>query len=87
MYLTAVAFSQWSFRNNPPIHRNNTMPEQLKQSEVQQGQDPTVAKQWDDETSTEQKFDDFAAIADKLTVCMMCTRRDGIGVCSLTPSL
>ena len=56
------------------------MPEPLKQSEVEKGQDPTVAKQWDDDTPLETKFEDFAAIADKLKVGMMGTFRNGIGV-------
>jgi hypothetical protein len=60
------------------------MPEQLKQSEVQKGQDPTAAKQWDDSTPLDKKFQDFAAIADKLSVCMMGTARDGVGVCTTT---
>lgn len=62
------------------------MPEPLKESEVQKGQDPTVTKQWDDETPAGEKFDDFAAIADKLSVCMLSSKRDGIGV-SLIPGL
>ena len=58
------------------------MPEQLKESEVQKGQDPTVAKQWDDETPLDKKFEDVAAIADKLGVCLMGTARNGVGVCT-----
>ncbi|KAK3686454.1 hypothetical protein LTR37_019804 [Vermiconidia calcicola] len=53
------------------------MPEQLKKSEVDM--DPTVAKQYDDETPTQQKFDDFAAMADGLKIGLMGTLRDGIG--------
>lgn len=33
------------------------MPEALKKEEVEKGQDPSVAKQYDDETPTEQKFE------------------------------
>lgn len=55
------------------------MPEQLKESEVKK--DPAVAKQYDNDTSTEQKFDDFAAIVDKLGVCMLSTTREDVGVC------
>ena len=58
------------------------MPEHLKESEVQKGQDPAVAKQWDDETPLDQKFEDFGAIAEKLSVCMMGTARNGVGVCT-----
>ena len=57
------------------------MPEPLKQSEVDKVQDPTVAKQWDNETPLEQRYEDFAAIADKLKIAMMGSLRDGTGVC------
>ena len=57
------------------------MPEPLKQSEIDQRQDPAVAKQWDDETPADQKFEDFYKIADNVNICMMGTLRDGIGVC------
>ena len=56
------------------------MPESLKESEIQKAQDPWVAKQWDNEKPLDQKFDDFAAIADKEWMCMMSTTREGIGV-------
>ena len=55
------------------------MPEALKKDEIQRGQDPTVAKQWDNETPFEKKFEDFYAIADKLKIGMMGTFRPGIG--------
>lgn len=54
------------------------MPEPLKKSEI--GQDPAVAKQWDDDTPTEKKFEDFAAMADGLMICMMGTARENLGV-------
>jgi len=56
------------------------MPEQLTKQEVEKGQDPSVSKQWDDSTPTEQKFEDFYKIADGLKVGMMGTLRNGIGV-------
>ena len=62
------------------------MPEALKQSEIDKGQDPTVAKQWDDDTPTEEKFKDFEKIADDFKVVMMGTLRDGIGVRPNLPS-
>ena len=46
------------------------MPEQLTKEEVAKGQDPSVAKQWDDETDVETKFKDFYSIADGLKVCI-----------------
>lgn len=58
------------------------MPEQLKESEVQKGQDPALVKTWDNETPLDKRFEDFAAIADKLQVCMMGTLRDDVGVCT-----
>lgn len=58
------------------------MPEQLKESEVQKGQDPTVTKQWDDETPLDKRFEDFGTIADKLGVCLLGTARKDIGVCA-----
>ena len=60
--------------------RTSKMPEQLKQSEIDKSQDPTVAKQWDDDTPTSKKFEDFASIADGFKVVMMGTLREGIGV-------
>lgn len=56
------------------------MPEALKQSEIDKGQDPTVQKQWDNDTPLDQRYEDFAAIADKLGIGMMGTLREGIGV-------
>ena len=56
------------------------MPDALKKEEVERGQDPSVMKQWDNETSVEKKFEDMYAIADKLGVCMMGTARPGLGV-------
>lgn len=59
------------------------MPEPLKKSEVEKGQDPTVAKQWDDETPADKKFEDFYKIADGLKIGMMGTLRNGVGVCPI----
>lgn len=52
----------------------------IEEERGRKGQDPTVAKQWDDQTPTEQKFEDMYAIADKLKICMMGTARPGLGV-------
>lgn len=46
------------------------MPEQLTKEEVEKGKDPSVSKQWDDETDVETKFKDFYSIADGLKVFM-----------------
>lgn len=48
------------------------MPEQLTKQEVEKGQDPSVTKQWDDETDVETKFKDFYKIVDGLKV-LHCT--------------
>lgn len=62
------------------------MPEALKKSELARGQDPSVAKQWDDKTGFDQKFQDFYDIADKQKICMMGTARKGVGVSQLDSS-
>ena len=56
------------------------MPEPLKQSEIDKGQDPSVTKQWDDNVSLEQKMKDFGAIADHLKIGIMGSLREGVGV-------
>lgn len=56
------------------------MPEALKKEEVERGQDPSVAKQYDDETPFEQKFEDFYGMADGMKISMLSTYRNGVGV-------
>ncbi|KAK5707449.1 hypothetical protein LTR17_020686 [Elasticomyces elasticus] len=55
------------------------MPAELSKSEVTKGQDPSVTKQYDDSTPTDQKFEEMYAIADKLKICMFGSARSGIG--------
>ena len=55
------------------------MPEELKASEVNSKTDPTVAKQWDNDVSTDTKFEDFYAIADRLKCGLLGTLRNGTG--------
>ncbi|KAK5126423.1 hypothetical protein LTR85_010659 [Meristemomyces frigidus] len=55
------------------------MPEALTKQEVEKGQDPSVVKQYDDSVSTDEKFEDMYAIADKLKIGMMGSLRNGIG--------
>ncbi|EMD00080.1 hypothetical protein BAUCODRAFT_145392 [Baudoinia panamericana UAMH 10762] len=55
------------------------MPEGLTKQEVDKGIDPSVNKQYDDQTPTEQKFEDMYAIADKLKIGMLGSYRNGIG--------
>lgn len=56
------------------------MPEGLTKQEVDSKTDPSVAKQWDDSTPTEQKFEDMYKIADGLKIGMLGSLRNGIGV-------
>lgn len=55
------------------------MPETLTKEEVQKGQDPSVTKQWDNDTPVEQRFKDFYDIADGLKIGIMGTYRNGVG--------
>jgi len=55
------------------------MPKQLTSEDVNSKTDPSVSKQWDNDVSTEKKFEDFYAIADKLGVCLLGTFREGTG--------
>ncbi|KAJ9658935.1 hypothetical protein H2201_007585 [Coniosporium apollinis] len=55
------------------------MPQELKAEDINSKTDPSVAKQWDDSSSTETKFNDLYAITDKLKVCLLGTYRKGIG--------
>lgn len=71
--------------HTPPLPSTNskthspTMPEPLKPSEVNSQTDPTVAKQWDSEAPTDLKFRDLYTIADKLSICLLGTLREGTG--------
>lgn len=55
------------------------MPESLKPEEVQSQTDPSVAKQFDDETPKAEQFEDLYGIADKLKVSLLGTYRPGVG--------
>jgi general stress protein 26 len=55
------------------------MPEPLKKSEIEKGQDPSVTKQWDDDVPLDKKMEDFGKIADGLGFCMMGTLRNDVG--------
>ena len=55
------------------------MPDYLTKEEIDSKTDPSVAKQWDNDVSTEQKFEDFYGICDKLKIGLMGTLRPGIG--------
>jgi len=70
-----------TIKPNRPFTTTTTfrMPEQLKAEEVNSKTDPTVAKQWDNDVSTEKKFEDFYSIADKLKIGLLGTLREGTG--------
>merc|ERR1712151_357916 len=53
----------------------------------EKGQDPSVTKQWDNDVSAENKFEDFYAIVDKQKSGMLGTYRDGIGPVSRAMSI
>ena len=55
------------------------MPEPLKASEVNSQTDPSVAKQWDDETPKKQQIEDFYKIVDGMKIGLLTTIRVGLG--------
>ncbi|KAH7095230.1 hypothetical protein FB567DRAFT_543579 [Paraphoma chrysanthemicola] len=55
------------------------MPETLYQSEIDSKTDPSVSKQYDNETSTDQQIQDFYKIVDGLKVGILNTYRNGVG--------
>ena len=56
------------------------MPETLHQSEVDSKTDPSVAKQYDNESPKEQQIKQFFEMVDGKKVCMLNTYRNGVGV-------
>ena len=55
------------------------MPEPLTSEEINSKTDPSVAKQWDDETPKKDQIEDFYKMADSLGVCLLATNRPGVG--------
>lgn len=55
------------------------MPQPLKADEINSKTDPSVAKQFDNETPKEQQFTDFYKAVDKSKVGLLTTIRSGIG--------
>ncbi|KAK3176722.1 hypothetical protein OEA41_008047 [Lepraria neglecta] len=55
------------------------MPEPLKASEVNSQTDPSVAKQWDDETPKKQQIEEFYKTVDGMKIGLLTTIRDGLG--------
>ena len=56
------------------------MPDQLKASEVNSKTDPSVAKQYDDETPKDQQIKQFFEMVDGKKICMLNTYRNGVGM-------
>jgi len=55
------------------------MPEPLQKSEVDSKTDPSVAKQWDEETPKSEQIQDFYKTVDGLKIGLLTTLRDGVG--------
>lgn len=83
---------QTAFTVRPALTRNPTnparpfsvisqlnMPDQLKSSEVNSKTDPSVAKQYDNETPKDQQIKDFFSLADDKKIGILNTYRNGVG--------
>lgn len=55
------------------------MPEPVTSEEINSKTDPSVAKQWDDETPKKDQIEEFYKMADSLGVCLLATNRPGVG--------
>jgi hypothetical protein len=55
------------------------MPENLTRDEINSQTDPSVAKQYDTETSKVQQISDFFEMVDGQKVSMLNTYRNGVG--------
>ncbi|KAL6719742.1 hypothetical protein ACLMJK_001663 [Lecanora helva] len=55
------------------------MPEPLKAEEVNSKTDPSVAKQWDEETPKSKQIEEFYKTVDGMKIGLLTTIRDGIG--------
>jgi hypothetical protein len=55
------------------------MPEKLTHEEINSQTDPSVSKQYDNETSKEQQIKDFFKMVDGKKISMLSTYRNGVG--------
>ena len=55
------------------------MPEPLKASEVESQTDPSVSKQWDDETPKSKQIEEFYKIVDGMKIGLLTTIRESLG--------
>lgn len=67
--------SRLSYHTTPALK----MPEPLKASEVNSQTDPSVAKQFDNETDKKTQVEDFYNIVDKLKIGLLTTLRPSVG--------
>lgn len=74
------SITRLTIRRNFSATTRFTMPAEVKQSDITSKTDPSVARQWDSEASSEEKFKDFYAIADGLKAGLLSTYRQGTGV-------
>lgn len=62
------------------------MPSDVKQSDITEKNDPSVARQWDNNVDFETKFQEFYKIVDGLKIGLLGTYRPGIGVSTFPPT-
>jgi hypothetical protein len=63
------------------------MPETLTKNEVNSKTDPSVSKQYDNETSKDQQIKDFFELVDGKKIGILNTYRKGLGKCSTLGSI
>jgi hypothetical protein len=67
------------FRQPFSVYLRKEMPDKLTESEINSKTDPSVAKQYDTETSTEQQIKDFFKAVDSHKIGMLNTYRNNVG--------
>ncbi|KAJ4990794.1 protein bli-3 [Stagonosporopsis vannaccii] len=67
------------FRRQLSTSTRFSMPDQLKSSEVSSKTDPSVAKQYDDQTDKAKQIQDFFSLADDKKIGILSTYRNGVG--------
>ena len=55
------------------------MPQPLKAEEINSKTDPSVSKQWDDETPKKQQIEEFYKTVDGMKIGLLTTIREGVG--------
>ena len=62
------------------------MPSDLKSSDINSKTDPSVARQYDEETPKDQQIKQFFEMVDGKKICMLNTYRNGVGMSLHFPS-